>query len=79
MSDDVSHAIAQIVGVPDDEVTPSASLGSDLGLDLFDTAELVDELERLYNVRIPDAAYQTVETVEDVELLLDDGRDARGT
>ena len=57
MSDITSRVKAIIVdklGVDETEVTPEATFTNDLGADSLDTVELIMELEKEFNITIPD-------------------------
>ena len=57
MSDITSRVKAIIVdklGVDESEVTPEATFTNDLGADSLDTVELIMELEKEFNITIPD-------------------------
>ncbi len=66
MSDIESRVKAIIVdklGVEESEVTPDASFTNDLGADSLDTVELIMELEKEFNVAIPDDKAEKIVTV----------------
>ena len=66
MSDIASKVKAIIVeklGVDESEVTPEASFTNDLGADSRDTVELLMELEKEFNVSIPDEQAENITTV----------------
>jgi acyl carrier protein len=66
MSDIASRVKAIIVeklGVDESEVTPEASFTNDLGADSLDTVELIMELEKEFNVSIPDEQAENINTV----------------
>jgi acyl carrier protein len=66
MSDIASKVKAIIVeklGVDESEVTPEASFTNDLGADSLDTVELIMELEKEFNVSIPDEQAENITTV----------------
>ena len=69
MTETTTHiikTIAESLGVPIAEVTPTASLAADLNCDSLDTLEFVMALENEIGVEIPDAEIDTWETVQDV-------------
>ena len=47
------------------EVTPEATFTNDLGADSLDTVELIMELEKAFNVTIPDDQAEKIQTVGD--------------
>jgi acyl carrier protein len=60
------------LGVPEEDVTPDASLRDDLGMDSLDLIELVTGLEARLGEHVPEAELTGVHTVEDaVDLVLD--------
>ena len=68
MSEITNKVIAIIVdklGVDESEVTPQASFTNDLGADSLDTVELIMELEKEFNVQIPDDQAEKIATVGD--------------
>ncbi|MBO7200210.1 MAG: acyl carrier protein [Bacteroidales bacterium] len=68
MSEITNKVIAIIVdklGVDESEVTPGASFTNDLGADSLDTVELIMELEKEFDVQIPDDQAEKIATVGD--------------
>ena len=68
MSEITNKVIAIIVdklGVDESEVTPGASFTNDLGADSLDTVELIMELEKEFDVKIPDEQAEKIATVGD--------------
>ena len=68
MSEIQNKVIAIVVdklGVEDSKVTPEANFTSDLGADSLDTVELIMELEKEFNISIPDDDAQKIATVGD--------------
>ncbi len=68
MSDIASRVKALIVeklGVDEAEVTPGASFTNDLGADSLDTVELIMELEKEFDISIPDEQAEKIATVGD--------------
>ena len=66
MSDIASRVKAIIVdklGVDESEVTTEASFTNDLGADSLDTVELIMEIEKEFNIGIPDDAAESIGTV----------------
>jgi acyl carrier protein len=61
-----TEVCAEILGVSEDSVTPSASLRDDLDADSLDFAELAMALEDRTGVHIPDGGFADVKTVQDV-------------
>lgn len=68
MADITSRVKAIIVdklGVDATEVTPEATFTNDLGADSLDTVELIMELEKEFNITIPDDQAEKITTVGD--------------
>ena len=67
----VTSIIVDKLGVEDSEVTPEASFTNDLGADSLDTVELIMELEKAFNISIPDEDAENIATVGDAILIFD--------
>ena len=68
MSEIQNKVVAIVVdklGVEESQVTPEANFTSDLGADSLDTVELIMELEKEFNISIPDDDAQNIATVGD--------------
>lgn len=68
MSEIATKVIAIVVdklGVEESQVTPEASFTGDLGADSLDTVELIMELEKEFNISIPDDQAEKIATVGD--------------
>lgn len=61
----VKAIIIDKLGVDEKEVTPEANFTNDLGADSLDTVELIMELEKEFNVSIPDDQAEKIATVGD--------------
>ncbi len=59
----VKAIIVDKLGVDEKEVTPEASFTNDLGADSLDTVELIMELEKQFNISIPDDQAEKISTV----------------
>lgn len=59
----VKSIIVEKLGVDENEVTREASFSNDLGADSLDTVELIMELEREFDIQIPDDQAETISTV----------------
>ena len=59
----VKSIIIDKLGVDEKEVTNEASFTNDLGADSLDTVELIMELEKEFNVSIPDEQAENITTV----------------
>lgn len=68
MSDVKSRVISVIVerlGVGEGEVKLESNFTNDLGADSLDTVELIMELEKEFNLAIPDDEAERIQTVQD--------------
>ena len=68
MSEITTKVIAIVVdklGVDESQVTPEANFTSDLGADSLDIVELIMELEKEFNISIPDDQAEKIATVGD--------------
>ncbi len=65
IADRVKSIIVEKLGVEESEVTPEASFTNDLGADSLDTVELIMELEKAFNISIPDEEAEKIATVGD--------------
>jgi len=61
----VFKTLIEIGGCDESELTDDANLVEDLGLDSLDSVEFIMELEKQFNMVIPDEVAETVETVGD--------------
>ena len=67
---EVAEIIADKLGVSETEITEKANFVYDLGADSLDVVELVMEIEKKFNINIPDHDAETFKTVGDaVEYL----------
>ena len=65
IEDRVRKIVVEQLGVGEDEVTLEASFIDDLGADSLDTVELVMELEKEFNMEIPDDDANNIRSVGD--------------
>ncbi|MBQ7072184.1 MAG: acyl carrier protein [Bacteroidales bacterium] len=63
--DAVSAIISDKLGVSESEITEKANFVSDLGADSLDVVELVMEIEKKFDIQIPDHDAETFKTVGD--------------
>lgn len=61
----VKAIIVDKLGVDESEVTDGASFTNDLGADSLDTVELIMELEKEFDIQIPDDEAEGIATVGD--------------
>lgn len=64
--DRVKKVVCEELGVPESEVTETASFIDDLGADSLDVVELVMALEEEFSIDIPDDDVAGLKTVGDV-------------
>ena len=64
--------ISDFVDVNPDEVTVDSKLRSDLGLNSFDFVNIAVEVEREYNIKIPDVDIAQLKTVGDLLKLVEE-------
>ena len=64
---DIQQTITRILvdklGIAETEVTTDANFVKDLGIDSLDYAELVMEFEQNFNIKIPDADAEHMQTI----------------
>ncbi|MEO1262754.1 MAG: acyl carrier protein [Bacteroidota bacterium] len=65
IKDKVVKIIVDKLGVDESEVTETASFTADLGADSLDTVELIMQLEKEFNISIPDEEAENIATVGD--------------
>ena len=65
IADRVKAIIVDKLAVDENEVTPAASFTTDLGADSLDTVELIMELEKEFEISIPEDDAQKIQTVGD--------------
>ena len=61
----VKAIIVDKLGVDESEVKPEATFTNDLGADSLDTVELIMELEKEFNITLPDDQAEKIATVGD--------------
>ena len=62
----VKAIIVDKLGVDEKDVTLEASFTNDLGADSLDTVELIMELEKQFEIQIPDEEAEKMQKVDDV-------------
>ena len=68
----VKAIIVDKLGVDEAEVTNEANFTNDLGADSLDTVELIMELEKEFNIQIPDDEAEGIATVGDAIKFVED-------
>lgn len=72
----VNAILVEQLGVDDEEVTPDASIGDDLGADSLDQVEIVMALEEEFGLEIPDEDATGWKTAQDIVTYVDAKRTA---
>ncbi|MCQ2139203.1 MAG: acyl carrier protein [Bacteroidales bacterium] len=62
----VQAILAEKLCVSLSEVKPEASLTSDLGADSLDTVEIIMDIEKAFDIKVPDDAAGQIDTVNDI-------------
>lgn len=59
----INTVLVEKLGLEEQQLKPEASFGNDLGVDSLDVWELFQELERTFNIVIPDEDAEKLTTV----------------
>ena len=70
----VTSIITDKLGVEVSQVTPEASFTNDLGADSLDTVELIMELEKEFDLSIPDEEAEKIVTVGDAIAFIENAK-----
>lgn len=70
----VKAIIVDKLGVDEKDVTMEASFTTDLGADSLDTVELIMELEKEFDVNIPDDEAEKIATVGDAVKFIENAQ-----
>ena len=70
----VTSIITDKLGVEESQVTPEASFTNDLGADSLDTVELIMELEKEFDLQIPDDEAEKIVTVGDAIAFIENAK-----
>lgn len=70
----VTAIITDKLGVEESQVTPEASFTNDLGADSLDTVELIMELEKEFDLQIPDDEAEKIVTVGDAIAFIENAK-----
>ena len=70
----VKEIIVEKLGVDEADVTPEASFTNDLGADSLDTVELIMELEKEFDLTIPDEEAEKIVTVGDAIAFIENAK-----
>ncbi len=72
VAEKVQEIIVEKLGCKPAEVTENAGFTTDLGADSLDTVELIMELEKQFNIQIPEDKTQEIQTVGDAVKLIEE-------
>jgi acyl carrier protein len=70
----VTSIITDKLGVEESQVVPEASFTNDLGADSLDTVELIMELEKEFDLSIPDEEAEKIVTVGDAIAFIENAK-----
>ena len=70
----VKEIIVDKLGVDEADVVPEASFTNDLGADSLDTVELIMELEKEFDLSIPDEEAEKIVTVGDAIAFIENAK-----
>ena len=70
----VKKIVADKLGVSEDKVTETAAFVNDLGADSLDVVEFVMEVEKEFDITIPDDVAAKLETVGDAVKYIDENK-----
>lgn len=68
----VKKIVADKLGVAEEKIVESAAFVNDLGADSLDVVEFVMEVEKQFNITIPDEEAAKLETVGDAVKYIDE-------
>mgnify|MGYP003457066635 CR=1 FL=1 len=70
----VTAVIVDKLGVKAEDVKPESEFGNDLGADSLDTVELIMELEKEFDLTIPDEEAEKIVTVGDAIAFIENAK-----
>ncbi|MBQ0015552.1 MAG: acyl carrier protein [Bacteroidales bacterium] len=73
----VKEIIVDKLGVDEKDVTLEASFTTDLGADSLDTVELIMELEKVFDIQIPEEVSEKIVTVGDAVKYIEEKTNAQ--
>lgn len=62
----VKKMLTENLSIDEAKISPNANIMQDLGADSLDLMDLINELEKKYEVKIPQEDYAKLKTVNDV-------------
>lgn len=74
IASNVVRIITERLGVEESQVVPEASFTNDLGADSLDTVELIMELEKEFDLSIPDEEAEKIVTVGDAIAFIENNK-----
>ena len=74
ISTKVKAIIVEKLGVDEKDVTPEASFTNDLGADSLDTVELIMDLEKEFEIQIPESEAEKIATVGDAIAFIENAK-----
>jgi len=66
----VRFVLSDILGFDLEDIVDEAELYNDLGMDMLDTLEIIMELEKIFNIDIPDSEVEKIIKVSDIYNIL---------
>ena len=70
----VKSIIVEKLAISESEVTPEATFAQDLGADSLETAELLMDMEKAFDIKIPDEETEKIQTVGDAIKYIEDAQ-----
>lgn len=70
----VKEIIVEKLGVNESSVVPEASFTNDLGADSLDTVELIMDLEKEFDIQIPEEEAEKIATVGDAIAFIENAK-----
>ncbi|MGE3062433.1 MAG: acyl carrier protein [bacterium] len=69
--DTIKKMLVQELKFDEAKINPNATIMQDLGADSLDLMDLVNELEKVYEIKIPQEDYAKLKTVGDVATYIE--------
>ncbi len=74
IKDKVTEIIVDKLAIDKAQVTEDATFAQDLGADSLDTAELIMEFEKVFDIKIPEEQSLTIQTVGDAIKFIEEAK-----
>ncbi|MBR1543492.1 MAG: acyl carrier protein [Muribaculaceae bacterium] len=74
IKDKVTAIIVEKLAIEPGQVTEDATFAQDLGADSLDTAELIMEFEKVFDIKIPEEQSLTIQTVGDAIKFIEEAK-----